>query len=189
MQHETIAPDEFKSWGKIARPNRNIISITEKMDGTNSCISIYGGEIHAVQSRKRLITPNADGQQTDNFGFAQWVEENTDMLLRLGDGRHYGEWCGPGIQQNPHNLEEKQLFLFNVGRFKDGLPEGVPAKLVRQMYFGAYSEDAINDSMQLLLDEAAGTAMKPEGVIVHFVEFDGRIKYTFENQDGKWSNG
>ena len=87
---------EFKKWEKIPRENPFTVTISEKIDGTNACIVIIDGAIAEVQSRKRFITPG-----DDNYGFALWVEENKDDLASLGDGYHYGEWAGEGIQKNP----------------------------------------------------------------------------------------
>lgn len=99
---------EFKPWPKISRDNPFNVTITEKIDGTNACIIIQDGLLVGVQSRKRFITT-----LDDNYGFAAWVCENENELLKLGDGYHYGEWAGPGIQKNPHDLNEKTFFLFN----------------------------------------------------------------------------
>jgi len=93
---------EFKPWPKIPRPKGMNITITEKMDGTNACVVIQDGNFVGAQSRNRIITP-----EDDNMGFANWAYENQSDLEGLGDGYHYGEWCGPGIQKNPHNLGKK----------------------------------------------------------------------------------
>lgn len=50
---------EFQPWPKIARLNREI-TITEKIDGTNAAVIVTEeGEV-AAQSRKNLITPEAE---------------------------------------------------------------------------------------------------------------------------------
>lgn len=101
----------FKPWDKISRYNKETFVITEKIDGTNGVIFVgAGGEILAG-SRNRWLNPGAD-----NFGFAKWVEENRDDLLSLGEGYHYGEWYGLGIQRG-YGLEEKRFALFNTGRW------------------------------------------------------------------------
>lgn len=98
---------EFKAWPKTLRLKDETYSVTEKIDGTNACIIIEGGEI-AAQSRTKIITP---GKTTDNFGFAQWVEDNKKDLLDLGEGYHYGEWWGAGIQRR-YGLDHKRFSLF-----------------------------------------------------------------------------
>ena len=97
---------EFIAFPKIARLRRDCV-ITEKLDGTNAQIVIQDGEIVAVGSRSRWITP---GKDTDNYGFAGWVEQNRAELLGLGDGTHFGEWWGSGIQRN-YGLTEKRFSL------------------------------------------------------------------------------
>ena len=76
---------EFKPWEKIPRENPFTVTISEKIDGTNACVVIKDGDIVGVQSRKRFITP-----EDDNYGFAAWVEENRDELLKMGDGYQVG---------------------------------------------------------------------------------------------------
>ncbi len=90
----------------MPRIENETYAVTEKIDGTNACVIIKDGEI-AAQSRTRIITP-----QNDNFGFAAWVEEHKKELLDLGDGYHYGEWWGQGIQRN-YGLDHKRFSLFN----------------------------------------------------------------------------
>ncbi len=62
-----------------------------------------------IGSRTRWITA-----QDDNHGFARWVEGNKQELLKLGAGRHFGEWWGSGIQRG-YGLQkgEKRFSLFN----------------------------------------------------------------------------
>ena len=63
---------EFKAFPKIARLNREIV-VTEKIDGTNSCVIVTeDGEVLA-QSRNQFITPDKD-----NYGFARWVWNNSE---------------------------------------------------------------------------------------------------------------
>ena len=79
---------EFIPFPKIARLSRLAI-VSEKIDGTNAQVLITeDGDIFAG-SRSRWITP-----EDDNYGFARWVEGNKDTLLKLGPGRHMGEWWG-----------------------------------------------------------------------------------------------
>lgn len=131
-QRET-AGLEFMEWPKIARLNREIV-ITEKIDGTNAAIGIrklapltVDGiavttpeyQVYA-QSRTRIITPDSD-----NFGFAAWVERNKEVLIQtLGEGLHFGEWWGVGIQRG-YGLTERRFSLFNTYRWNSG--EGADA--------------------------------------------------------------
>lgn len=174
---------EFKPWPKIPRHDKeDYIGITEKMDGTNSCIVIDDGLIVAVQSRKRFITP-----EDDNFGFAKWVVNNNEALLSLGDGYHYGEWVGQGIQGNPHNLEDKRLFLFNVQRWGEHNPNTPKVvSVVRVLYNGPESKTIVDETMQELLNIADVEKYTPEGVISFNFRTKCYVKTTFKNNHGKW---
>jgi hypothetical protein len=109
---------EFVEFPKMARLTRDCI-ITEKIDGTNAqvyicrmddylkatqAIASNGDLFMFAGSRTRWITPDAD-----NFGFAAWVKDHSDELWTLGEGRHYGEWWGRGIQRG-YGLTEKAVF-------------------------------------------------------------------------------
>src|SRR5271157_773876 len=108
MEPNVIPWDQFVAFSKIARLNREMV-ITEKIDGTNACVSIRedGGAILAGSRNRWLTWPTQD-----NFGFAKWVQDNREELLKLGPGRHYGEWWGVGIQRG-YGLSERRFSLFN----------------------------------------------------------------------------
>lgn len=173
---------EFKEWPKIPRAVLGNVIITEKIDGTNACVIIENGEIAGVQSRKRLITP-----EDDNYGFARYVHDNKEMFLKLGEGRHYGEWAGLGIQKNPHALPDKRFFLFNTLRWGEynKPPEGI--YVVRVLYQGPYSHQVVDDSMNGLLKYAEENNYKPEGCVVFFPKLEAMEKHTFEYSKGKWT--
>lgn len=76
-----------------------------KLHGTNAGIVFNDGELPYAQSRNHVIEPGED-----NYGFANFVEENKVELqrwmdtLRIESGTTlpivvYGEWCGAGIQK------------------------------------------------------------------------------------------
>jgi hypothetical protein len=181
---------EFKEWPKIPRGSGETITITEKIDGTNACIIVEINaegvpEVIGVQSRSRLITP-----EDDNYGFAGWVERNKeDLALKLGEGYHYGEWAGNGIQKNPHNIEGKKLFLFNSNRWQDGRQERpIGVECVPVLYEGAFTKDTINAAMNTLWEHAKQTGYHPEGIVVWYHKTKRYEKYTFENANGKWAS-
>ena len=109
---------EFIGFTKIPRYSREVI-ISEKIDGTNAQILITedGGGL-LVGSRTRWITPGKE----DNYGFAGWVYEHHNEFLKLGPGRHFGEWWGKGIQRG-YGLTEKRFSLFNVIRWNEEMFE------------------------------------------------------------------
>lgn len=171
---------EFKPWPKILRGTPFMVTITEKIDGTNGCIVIDGGEIVAVQSRKRFITPD-----DDNYGFAAWVEENEHELLGLGDGHHYGEWAGLGIQNNPLGLDRKEFFLFNTFRWDlDNLSMPSCCSLVPVLFTGKISELTIGGLIDSMRDEY--DKVKREGVVVYYHLSRTYSKHTVLSPRGKW---
>ena len=172
---------EFKAWEKIPRENPFNVTITEKMDGTNACVIIKDAAIIGVQSRKRLITPD-----DDNYGFASWVYENESDILNLGDGYHYGEWAGLGIQKNPHALSEKIFFLFNTFRWNENNPNRPKCcRVVPILFQGQLSPDIIPNLLSVLSD-TAGENQTPEGLIVYYHAFRKYTKHTIKSPNGKW---
>ena len=172
---------EFKAWPKIPRSQGNAVTVTEKMDGTNACVIIRSGVVVGAQSRNRLIKPG-----DDNMGFALFVSENHEALTALGDGYHYGEWVGPGIQKNPHMLTEKAFYLFNTFRPPETLPDCV--KQVKVLYQGERTEGLEDRLMEELWHRAMIEGYSPEGLICYDHATRTYVKYTFANQQGKWRN-
>ena len=180
---------EFQAWPKIPRTNVGLeCVITEKIDGTNACIIVETDSennpyVAGVQSRKRLITPDSD-----NMGFANWVNDNKETLAQgLGHGYHYAEWAGPGIQKNPHNLEQKTFFLFNTERWREDRA-GVPplCSVVPVLYEGLFEQGVLDDVMMELKENSDELGYKAEGVIVYMKGLRTSMKCTFEFSEGKW---
>lgn len=195
---------EFRAWPKTPRLNRDIV-ITEKIDGTNAAVIIVPLDealspaerakpgvffdhetgtsyVVSAQSRKRIITPEAD-----NFGFAKWVEENKEGLYwTLGAGYHYGEWWGSGIQRG-YGQKTKRFSLFNVHRYDFlNIIEGVPGMgLVPVLYRGPFSEDAIVQQVGNLRwnGSVASPGEQAEGVIVYHSASKQVYKVLLENDD------
>lgn len=151
----------FEAFASIPRLIRSCV-ISEKIDGTNAQVFIPD-DLSCVKagSRSRWITP-AD----DNYGFAAWVEANRDELLKLGPGRHFGEWWGAGIQRR-YGMTEKRFSLFNAGRWSSYRP--ACCHIVPVLYAGTFSTDAVEKALADLATEGSRAApgfMKPEGVVV-----------------------
>lgn len=173
---------EFKAWPKIGRENPFKVTITEKINGTNACIIIKDNQIAAVQSRKRFITP-----ANDNYGFAEWVENNKVDLLSLGDGYHYGEWAGLSIQKNPRNLKDKEFFLFNTFRWNPDNPNRPNCcSVVPVLYDGELEKDTVNELLDELKKDGEFNNETPEGLVVYYHAFRLYTKHTIISPDGKW---
>jgi len=190
---------EFIEYPKTPRLNRNCV-VTEKIDGTNACVAIDdSGNIYAG-SRNRWITPEAD-----NFGFARWVQDHKEELLKLGPGRHYGEWWGAGIQRR-YGLTEKKFSLFNVARwcvhgtipllisnvnpkaplkYQEVLPPC--CSLVPVLWSGIFHTADINAAVESLRHNGSVASpgfMKPEGVVVYHEAARQVFKVLLENDQG-----
>lgn len=196
---------EFTPFPKIPRFNRTVF-VTEKIDGTNAQVCITqepydpadetviaswtdGSGADAATytlragSRKRWVTPEAD-----NFGFAKWVATNVDRLKNLGEGTHFGEWWGAGIQRR-YGLDEKRFSLFNANRWKGAAdsPEFtehtgchvVPTLMIREMQdlpLVAVLEDLCRNG-----SKAAPGFMQPEGIVIFHSASGTTYKITLDN--------
>lgn len=195
-----VAPD-FEAYPKTPRLFRGVV-VTEKIDGSNSCVYIDGSGFIRAGSRNRWITPT-----DDNYGFAAWVDTNRLDLLTLGPGRHFGEWWGGGIQRGYGlHKHDKRFSLFNVARWADGavtqdrwekgklIPGGQPLPprpaccgVVPVLYQGPFCTQEIE---QVVADLRRGGSlavpgyMKPEGVIVFHTAANCAFKVLLEN-DGE----
>lgn len=188
-------PLAFSGWGKISRLNREIV-VTEKIDGTNAQVIVDdSGTKVAAASRKRLITPD-----DDNYGFARWVDENAAELVKLGPGRHFGEWWGQGVQRG-YNMKRKVFSLFNVGRWTSefnlhyleyrpmstGCLEVFPCDVVPILYRGAMSTDTVMGAIDYLAyagSKAAPGFNDPEGVVVWHSANGAMFKVTIKGDAG-----
>lgn len=209
---------EFTPWAKTSRFFRDIV-VTEKIDGTNAAVGIQrvsdghginaqyilddpapnvidyvfvGDGLYAVyaQSRNKLITP---GQ--DNYGFAGWVQSHAaELVTCLGEGLHFGEWWGSGIQRGYGKSKgEKHFSLFNTHRFGD--IQSASDDLVRcvpVLYQGPMVEREITHALDLLNIRgslAAKTFENPEGICIYHTSSGIVQKVTLDNNDaGKWEH-
>lgn len=192
---------EFKEWPKIPRGQGETMTITEKIDGTNACVIVETNDLGfnvvvGAQSRTQMLCSKENNSldadwinHTDNYGFGRWVRDNENLLEVLGAGYHYGEWAGPGIQKNPHNLENKTFFLFNSDRWRDGRaqrPLGV--ECVPVLFEGEASRENIHKTMDALWASAKDKGYHPEGIVIWYHKTRRYEKLTFENAAGKWAS-
>lgn len=186
----------FIPFPKMARLNRDIV-VTEKLDGTNAQVFIEAGPRDAHQaihtwhdentrtdmtmhagSRTRWITPEAD-----NFGFARWVKENAEELMKLGTGAHFGEWWGKGIQRG-YGMEGRKFSLFNTHRWKDDRP--ACCDVVPILYEGLFDAEAIwqaTDDLRKTGSVAVPGYMNPEGVVVFHTAANLCLKVTCKDDN------
>lgn len=217
---------DFPPFPKILRLSNQYVTITEKIDGTNAQICIEETNIGLLKAKfvydkfidteakafyldvyrikvgscKRWIFPNEFESKADNFGFAQWVWENLEEIIKLGPGQHFGEWWGQGIQRN-YGLNHKRFSLFGTkrwlnpylareyGREYDGEAVDFPTccDLVPVLsHFKGFDTEQIKvtfDNLKFKGSKAAPGFMEPEGIVIHM---NGVLfKKTFENDESK----
>ncbi len=173
----------FEKFPSIKRLRRNCV-ITEKIDGTNAQINFDENGIILCGSRKREITPD-----DDNYGFARWAYDNQDALFRLlGEGRHYGEWWGSGVQRRYGLVgDDKRFSLFNSGRWHQrDLDEVEKLYVVPVLYAGEFTTEIVNKVMDDLKESGSVAASgfdRPEGIIVYHSQIEQMFKVTFEHDE------
>lgn len=175
-----MSAPEFVEFPKLSRFAREVI-VTEKIDGTNAQVFVdTAAGIVMAGSRTRWVTP-----EVDNHGFAKWVSVNHEELLKLGDGHHFGEWWGSGIQRG-YGLGEKRFSLFNVERWSDPATRPACCHVVPVLWRGPFDQ---LDSRLLLnrLAELGSVAapgfMKPEGIVIFHTKGNVGFKRTIEKDD------
>lgn len=174
---------EFEDFGKIPRLNREIV-VTEKIDGTNAQVFI-SDDLKTIKagSRSRWLT-----LKDDNYSFAKWVEENKDELLKLGAGRHFGEWWGGKIQKR-YTIPEKRFYLFNVSRWTDDAVRPACCGVVPILYEGLMSQENIKECMEDLRlngSKVDPDCKNPEGIIIYHKAANIYFKATlFKDEEWK----
>lgn len=171
---------EFEEFPKIARLSREC-TITEKIDGTNGCIYIGESGEFLVGSRTRWLT----AETGDNHGFLLWAMTNKDELLKLGPGRHFGEWWGSGIQRK-YGMSEKRFSLFNTFRWADDAVRPACCSVVPILYQGLFSTEtalAILSALNEHGSRAAPGFAKPEGIIIYHHAARIYLKKTLDKDD------
>lgn len=176
---EPSAWDEFKSFRKIPRLSRDIV-ITEKIDGTNASVSIDPtGTMIKAASRTRWISVGSD-----NFGFAKFVEDNKEELLKLGPGRHFGEWFGCGIQRK-YGLNERRFALFNP-KWNDNAIRPKCCTTVPILYTGPFNTEVIDCELRALQRDGSHIVIgynRPEGIVIFHSASGAMFKKTIEDDE------
>lgn len=186
---------DFIPFAKIARFSREVI-VTEKIDGSNAqvrivpleehvdpttmpALAVVDGFVIGAGSRNRWLSLS-----DDNFNFAHWVAANAAELVKLGPGRHYGEWWGSGIQRG-YGLPkgEKRFSLFNVARWENDAERPACCHVVPVIHrdtFDGMSVGRLMDELEASGSYAAPGFMKPEGIVIYHTQGNLSFKKTFE---------
>jgi len=180
---------EFQGFPKIARLSRDII-VTEKIDGTNAQVYI-SDDLSPITLQSGRIVPFLCGSRTrwifpenDNHGFARWAYEHADELLKLGKGRHFGEWMGQGINRN-YGLKEKRFYLFNTSKWIDEIRPKC-CEIVPILFKGMFTTENVEITLNYLKQTgsiAVPTWNKPEGIVIFHTHSGHLYKKTIENDE------
>jgi hypothetical protein len=187
---------EFQAFPKIKQMREIKCQITQKLHGTNAQVCIYrdeNGSLNQIRagSRTRWIFPG-----DDNYGFAAFIESKKEELIEiLGEGTHYGEWVGPGINSG-EGLTQKTFVLFDWWRYRDPetkeiirvLPDQVT--VVPLLYDGPFYPGVVEEVMNNLKTEGSKLVpgfMRPEGVVVRIN--NAMYKQVFQAEETQWRQG
>ena len=175
------SPDELRS--NHGEDNKKTLKFLEQYclhshihQGDDKTLYIFAG------SRKKWLDTSSKG---DNFGFAKWVEANGKDLIKLGEGRHYGEWYGLGIQRN-YGLDEKRFALFNVAKWSDNEVRPKCCEVVPTLYRGEFNTidiKAVLADLKMDGSSIAPSFMNPEGIIIYHTASGRLFKKTILNDE------
>jgi len=197
---------QFEKFNKIPRLSRDMV-ITEKIDGSNGQILIISfdnlmyelehlkafdfiskyciyrdknGLYIFAGSRKRWLDTSSKG---DNMSFSKWVQDNAEELIKLGEGRHYGEWYGKGIQRN-YGLEEKRFALFNVKKWTDDEMRPKCCQVVPILYEGKFCTEKIKEIINNMCESQIVKGFyNPEGIVIYHKASGQLFKKTIIGDD------
>ena len=204
---------EFKSFEKIERLGKIEMTITQKVHGTNAQIFILEENDYDIEPDKMQSGPECKLQHKDavevngkryviragsrnrwvfvgddNYGFAAFVEANKiELIEKLGVGKHFGEWSGPGINSG-EGLTEKTFVLFDWWKFPPERPLPKQCVVVPVLYRGQFDPKKIDEVMEDLKTNGSKLAsgfMRPEGIVVQVLGH--RLKKVFEAEETQWT--
>lgn len=180
---------EFKSFPKIQALHKAKMSITQKLHGKNAQVYIYldentGNLDLKCGSRTRWINPI-----DDNYGFAKFVHENKDEFInKLGEGHHFGEWIGQGINSG-EGTNERIFVLFYWWKFPPEKPLPPRTSVVPLLYNGDINFDKIYEAMNDLKENGSKLVngfMRVEGIVI---DLNGtKYKKVFNPEETQWQN-
>lgn len=155
---------------------------TEKLHGTNVSIIIENGVVTQQYNRTTRVPFINSGRRFITEGVLEAFERGYVDLL--GDGQHFGELIGPGVNSNPYNLNkpiwvpyttyvQRKLFYNSWGKY----PKTYDA-------ISAWFKDGI---FSLLAKTWKNQNMKPEGIVFYQPSTDNMAKLRLDMFD--WYKG
>lgn len=179
---------KFESFPDIKKFGTAVLYITQKIHGSNAQIYIFQQEDGSLDlacgSRSQWIAPGKD-----NFGFAEMVyAHKQEFIDKLGPGRHYGEWAGPGINSG-EGLKTKTLVLFDHWKYPSERPLPPNTVIVPVLYAGGFDLGKIQEVTDDLKKNGSKLVtgfMRPEGIVLNIK--GQRHKIVFEAEETKWKD-
>lgn len=178
---------EFKKFSEIENIGKMFMQITQKIHGSNAQILIYSKPDGTFD----LICGKRTGWCTtdkDNFGFATFVHSHKQEFIdKLGEGRHFGEWAGPGINSG-EGLKEKHFVLFDFWKYPPERPLPPNTLVVPVLYSGRFDLNAMETVMADLKANGSKLVpgyMHPEGVVI--TTLGQRLKKVFKAEETAWT--
>lgn len=176
----------FEAFPDIKKLGSAALFITQKIHGSNAQVYVFQKEDGTLDlacgSRSHWIVPGKD-----NFGFAEMVYANKQEFIdKLGQGRHYGEWAGPGINSG-EGLDKKIFVLFDHWKYPAERPLPPNTVVVPVLYTGAFDLGQVQKCMDDLKTNGSKLVagfMRPEGVVVNMK--GQRYKVVFDKEETKW---
>lgn len=170
----------------------------------NFCLYIHPENPHVDEEDKLYIFAGSRnrwlkiGKDSDNHGFASWVKENGVDLVMLGEGRHYGEWHGKGINRG-YGLDHKRFALFNASKWvKLNISDSYQSLKLKQQYcpdccevvpilyegmFNTHDIEFTLDKLRTEGSKAVPGYMNPEGICIYHTTAGQYFKKTIENDE------
>lgn len=207
LSREVLVTEKIDgSNGQIVILNREkIIHECEGCDYTsqdfidNYCLYIHPENPHVDEEDKLYVFAASRnrwlqiGKQTDNNAFATWVKENALELIKLGEGRHFGEYYGKGINRG-YGLDHKRFALFNVSKWSNQNEPLIEwqsycpkcCEVVPTLYVGDFDTNVINakiTELKTLGSRAVPGYFNAEGICIFHTAAGQYFKKTIENDE------
>jgi len=133
-----------------------------------------------------------DGPLAGILGNAANADQSVLLLDTLGEGQHFGEWWGRGIQRN-YSQTERHFSLFNTRRWGvhyDNQGRVGPCRVVPTLYEGPMEDHGVMKGLQYSLrtlqtygSAAAPGFMRPEGIVIYHRAGNSLWKKTLERDE------
>ena len=182
---------------KKARDWKDLVIVTEKIDGSNVGVVRKDGKIHSIG---RSGYESISSPYEHHHYFSKWVEYNHSMFNWLPEGyRVCGEWCAMAHGTIYNIADESPFVAFDIidsnnnriiylDFIKICIKYNIP--MVPLLHIG--QPISIKNSIKLLGRGYYGNPEKPEGV-VYRMERENKVDYLAkwvrsDKEDGKYMN-